>query len=71
VSGADRTRRSRALAGAGVLRLVVKLPKGRLRDVLIEAGLLKEWDDQDKQAIAVAFQRACELWLAREEQRLM
>jgi hypothetical protein len=38
--------------------------------VLLSAGLLAEWDDQDREAITVAFQRSVELWMASEERKL-
>jgi hypothetical protein len=38
--------------------------------VLLSAGLLAEWDDPDRQAITVAFQRSVELWMASEERKL-
>ena len=60
--------RQRARDGKIVLRVTVNLE--RLRDVLLDADLLKEWDDEDKLAIAAAFQRAVELWMANEERNL-
>ena len=46
------------LARDGKIRLTVTLDLERLRHVLLSAGLLAEWDDQDRQAITVAFQRS-------------
>jgi hypothetical protein len=48
----------------------VTLDLERLRHVLLSAGLLAEWDDPDRQAITVAFQRSVELWMASEERKL-
>jgi len=41
-----------------------------VRDILLGAELLAEWDDDDRQAITAAFQRAVELWMASEERKL-
>jgi hypothetical protein len=41
-----------------------------LREVLIEGGLLKPWDQESHQAICCAFQQAVNLWVARELSRL-
>jgi hypothetical protein len=65
-----RTRRCRQLARDGKILLRVTVNLERLRDILLGAELLAEWDDDDKQAITAAFQRAVELWLAAEERKL-
>lgn len=69
-TSAVRTRRCRQLAREGKIVLMVTVELERLRDVLLSAGLLAEWDDQDRQAITVAFQRAVELWISNEERKL-
>lgn len=65
-----RTRLCRQRARDGKIRLTVTLDLERLRNVLLGADLLKDWDDEDKQAISVAFQHAVELWMANEERKL-
>jgi hypothetical protein len=65
-----RTRRCRQLAREGKIRLTVTLDLERLRDVLLSAGLLTEWDDGDRGVISAAFETAVELWMANEERKL-
>ena len=67
---ARRTRRCRQRARDGMIRIPVVVNLQRLRDVLLGAELLAEWDDDDKNAITAAFQRAVELWMANEERKL-
>jgi hypothetical protein len=65
-----RTRRCRRLVRDGMIRIPVVVNVQRLRDVLRGAELLAEWDEEDRQAITAAFQRAVDLWLANEERKL-
>jgi len=62
----DRVRRCRERARAGKAVLMVTVDLERARDVLIGAGLLKEWDSEDKRAIAAALENAIQHWMERE-----
>jgi hypothetical protein len=65
-----RVRACRQRVRDGEILLTVKLKVERMRDVLLSAGLLEEWNDDDKRAISAAFQRAVDLWMSNEERKL-
>jgi hypothetical protein len=60
MTGAERTRlhRQRRRAGVVVLRIAVEI--GSVADFLAEAGLLREWDIEDRDAVARAIERMLE-----------
>ena len=60
----DRARRHRmrAMKRAGVISLRITTRKVPLVDFLIERGLLGEWSENDKQAIATALEKGLDLW---------
>ena len=69
-SSAARVRRCRQRARRGKVVLPIEVEIDRLCAVLQAAGLLGNNDD-DKQAVIGAFERAIDLWLMAEEQRLV
>ena len=68
-SSAARVRRCRERARSGTAVLPTKVQIDRLCAVLQAAGLLGNNDD-DRQAVIAAFERAVDLWITAEEQRL-
>ena len=52
----------RALKHDGLISLRITARKGPLVDFLIDRGLLAEWSENDKQAIAAALEKGLALW---------
>lgn len=69
-SSTVRTQRCRQRKRQGKAVLPVPVDLERLRNVLVSANLLKQWDEDDRQATIAAFARAVELWVTREERKL-
>jgi hypothetical protein len=59
--------RQRRRAGKVVRPIAVALE--RTRNVLIAAGVLKEWDAENDAAFNAALEHAIDLWIADEERR--
>ncbi len=68
-SAAARVRRFRARKRAGKVVIPVSVHLERVRNVLLAAGLLKEWDDEDAAAFGAALELAIDLWIAEEERK--
>lgn len=55
-TAAERKRKERALKRAGIIEVLVQIPR-ETRDVMVETGHLPEWDEDRKEAVQAAAQR--------------
>jgi hypothetical protein len=60
---AQRQRKARKRRECGRAVLPVEVPLGPLADVLVDAGLLPEWDSENKTEVAKAVSRMIDSWL--------
>jgi hypothetical protein len=69
-SSTARSRLHRQRVRAGRMVFWVELEVEQLREVLIAANLLQQWDAEDHRAMNCAFEKAVGLWMARELNKL-
>jgi hypothetical protein len=65
LTGSEKWKRGRERKRAGKIVLTIEVEAAAIRELLLDAGYLQQWNDHDRREIGRALEVALDVWARR------